>query len=112
MKTYYKVVYAYKGKLLSVGTGPGQVVYPIGEWANPLTGNGPLCVYDNLDNIVGYAGDREIGFRIYECEIEPSAHWYAWYQVLDGKVISHHRRDLLRGTVLAERVRLTKEIRL
>lgn len=32
----------------------GEVEYKIGKWTVPLNGNGPLAVFDNVDNLLRF----------------------------------------------------------
>jgi hypothetical protein len=75
-----------------------------------MRGNGPLCVYESLDDIYGYHNDAAIGFLIFECEIIPSNLRKVWYQVLSGKVIAKDLSDLVPGTVLADKVKLIRRV--
>jgi hypothetical protein len=110
MKTYYKVVYLDDGLLYSVTPCLGEIRYIVGEWVEPMLWNGPLCVYESLDDIYGYHEDAAIGFLIYECKIIPSNLRKVWYQVFDGRVIEKDLSDLVPGTVLADKVKLIRRV--
>ena len=93
----------------------GEVEYKIGEWTMPLQGNGPLAVFDNMDNLLRFtdpgAWHRN---RIFEAEYIRSTEHALWIDYKYIHPLERHipaigkvtRGDLPTGTVLASRVRL------
>lgn len=90
------------------------VEYRVGEWTNRPDGCGPLATFSDLDAVkkfinmymaCGYLPHEysENIFRLFECEIEPSEDQRLWtgpYHCMPPA-----------GTLLADRVKLIKEVR-
>lgn len=99
----------------------GEVEYKIGEWTVPLPGNGPLAVFDNVDNLSRFC--VLVGWhncRVFEVEYIRSTKRALW---INPEYIRPPERYipvtekipgfcLPAGTVFASQVRLLREIML
>jgi len=108
----YKIVYInQKGDKFSLlTTDPEMMVeYLPQEWVAPRAGYGPLLCFDSLENAKKFFGevfdDRFKRWEIWECEIVKSEDKEVWnkerYELL---------RTLPRGTILADKVKLTRRV--
>ena len=97
----------------------GTVEYKIGEWTVPLKGNGPLAVFDNVDNLLRFCVlTRWHACRAFEVEHIRSTKRALWinpeyirpperYIPVTEKIPGFF---LPAGTVFASQVRLLREI--
>lgn len=92
----------------------GAVEYKIGEWTVPLPENGPLALFDNMDNLLRFFDPYEWKYdRVFEVEYISSTERVLWvdpkymYLPETEKVM---KVGLSAGTVLASQIRLLQEI--
>ena len=108
MKKGYKVV--IKKALLSwnVLINGGGVKYKINKWTKPIKGNGPLCVFNTIED----AEDLNYYMldSIYECLYEESKE-NTIYIATNNEISNKKLENLPRGTVLATKVKLLRRIR-
>lgn len=81
----------------------------------PPHGWGPFCVFEDLGsfwdayNKYNWIGEHVV---LFECEYEPSVEKSIWYTINRGlkpeRLLEKQLKDLPRGTVLANSLRLTK----
>ena len=86
----------------------GEVEYKIGEWTVPLKGNGPLAVFDNVDNLLRFC--VSVGWHkccVFEAEYIRSTERALWVDPAYKHIL-----PLPAGTVFASQVRLLREIML
>ena len=123
---YYKVVEDWSGRLMSVVMLRQEEAtkYIPGKWVwrKFVDGKklGPLCVFDSLRAAEAFTTPNAKA-RVFECEIIPSnclkegmlsGVWGAIYNAT-GREYDHVSLNMLRwGTVLADAVRLIKEVNL
>jgi len=123
---YYKVVEDWHGVLKSVVMRRAleETRYILSKWVwrRFVDGKklGPLCVFDSLRAAEAFA-NREGAVRFYECEIIPSnckkegmlaGVWGVIYNSTGREYDNVSLSMLPWGTVLADAVRLTKEVNL
>lgn len=84
----------------------GGVRYYFSKWAKPKKGCGPLCVFSNYEDAEIFRGDLQL--FIYECLYVPSP---IQNNIVWDKNYKYNEYKLPRGTVLATRVKLLKEVK-
>lgn len=105
----YKVV---TKDLMSVSMGPFGFHYSQNEWTWQPEGGyfGPLSVFEKLQSVIDFMNSGYRSVRIFECEYLTAPDQETMWILLDDKRRITYRRDFPLYTVLATRVRLTKEI--
>ena len=78
--------------------------YKVNKWVKPVKGNGPLCVFNTIENARNFKWDLH---TIYECLYERSLERNAYIKNVERK----HLLSLPQGTVLANKVKLIRRIR-
>lgn len=116
-KTGYKVVsLQYRNVPTSViwcDSSYRVVSYPVGEWAYPHEGNGPLAVFDTLANAVKFFGiDADVDadhYAIYLCVYEVSCEEGLWSREAHGRIVrmAFKAPD---GTAYASRVMILEKV--
>ena len=108
MKKGYKVV--IKRTLMSCNmlTLFGGIKYKVNKWVKPIEGNGPLCVFNSIEDA------EDLNYHmldsIYECLYEESKE-NTIYIVTNNEISSKKLENLPRGTVLATKGKLIRRIR-
>ena len=96
----------------------GEVEYKIGEWTVPLKGNGPLAVFDNVDNLLRFC--VLVGWHnccVFEAEYIRSTKCALWVDPKYKYILPPAAKKIMRvylsaGTVFASQIRLLREIML
>ena len=84
------------------------VQYEVDEWVKPHDECGPLCVFVLEEDARSFASSRD---RIWECEYEPSLDIGVWIPInSNGTMCRCLPIKLSNGTVLANKVKLIKEL--
>ena len=110
---FYKVVAVENKKILKSAVVDDQediIIYKPKKWVTPKKGNGPLCCFISLDHaewfVYLFEQPSAKKFEVWECEIVESKERKIW--VKDG--IERGIKDLLDGTVLADKVKLLRKV--
>lgn len=119
MTTHYKVVRHDENGILSSSTvsSTRSVKYAVGKWTRPRRSCGPLCVFGSMAFALGWRQllcvfDNKILASVFECEVELSTHKKAWSgSVAECPYEEVKFADLPTDTVLADRVKLGKQVR-
>ena len=77
--------------------------YKVNKWVKPVKGNGPLCVFNTIENARNFKWDLH---TIYECLYEKSPEHRVYCSVEKRNIF-----DLPQGTVLATKVKLLRRVR-
>lgn len=106
-KGYKVVIYDQDDKSYASYTySRGFVHYKIGEWTYPKHNCGPLCLFPTyIDCMCLVSQEYQRHYHIFECQYEKSDQ----DTIYDG-FVTFHKRDLPRNTVLANKIKLTKQV--
>jgi hypothetical protein len=124
IKDGYKVVRlnAEEQKLSFSSYSCAEVRYCENEWASPRRGCGPLAVFDNITNALNFIEYQLVPWKtlkIYKCKYVASNEkslWFTWpgppAMPICPRSLSWHRfRSFPEGTVLADKVMITEEVK-
>ena len=107
-KTGFKVV---KKRSLTSAVISGKdcaLKYKVNKWVKPIEGNGPLCVFNSIEDA------EDLNYHmldsIYECLYEESKE-NTIYIATNNEISNKKLENLPRGTVLATKVKLLRRIR-
>ena len=119
MKTGWKVlckIYGIESDCyVSAGIHAACVEYKPNEWANQISGCGPLCVFDTKKHAYDFVCRNMSALRtshawIFHCEYKPSRSTHVWDRAGETRGAWHRMlslmEDLPEGTRLANRVRI------
>ena len=108
MKKGYKVV--TKRTLMSyLDFTLGSVKYKIHKWAKPIKGNGPLCVFNTIEDAEIF--NHQMLASIYECFYEESELKTVYYHTAYNEIRRTTLGNLPKGTLLATKVQLIRGVR-
>ena len=106
----YKVVRKSENLLLSATWwDSAAIIYSLEQKTYPHKNYGPLCVFDSLNNALGFTSNLQ---DIYFCEFAPSKHRLIW---IPPKSLPYNSLKLPKtpiGTMLADWVLLIQEAKL
>lgn len=113
----YKVVRHGRDGVYRSAMGVRAVVeYQVDKETRPKEGNGPLAVFDNLEDaqkFVSFYKPDGVS-SIFKCEYELSDEKELWYMIYSGtkatKMTAPGSFQLPRGTVLADTVIITEKV--
>lgn len=88
--------------------GGGLTHYKLNEWTKPYEHAGPLCVFNNIDDMWEFMSNFEgAGYmQIYTCLYEPSDAFSVWHKEYEDTRREMGIRLLPKGTILADRVKV------
>ena len=83
--------------------------YKVNKWVKPVKGNGPLCVFNTIEDAEYF--NHYMLDSIYECFYEESKKDVIYYISNLGNIVKRGLESLPTGTVLATRVKLIRRVR-
>jgi hypothetical protein len=107
----WKVVEKTKEGLMSCSVGFLKVRYVTDKWAKPRMWGGPVTLFSNPYEAVGFIKKlpRPENCRVYRAEYKPTKVQSVWrYQ--DYNLEQKHMSELPDGTILAKEVKLLKKV--
>jgi hypothetical protein len=107
----YKTVRMIGKELKSCSSKYLKVRYISGKVAKPRTFGGPLSVFSNKYDAIGFIGRLENPekCRVYRCMYLPTSAT-EMFRYAEGMIQTRKLEDCPRGTILARRVKITKKI--
>lgn len=107
IKTGYKVVRKYMNNIYLSVSAPTIYEYRVGEWRHKWEGldYGPMCVFSNIDHAKEFNEMIQFAGIIFSCEFSPSNSDMVWTPMIKACL-----RDLPHGTILADAVKLIKQV--
>ena len=107
----FKVVRNVKGKLKSCSVGSLIVQYVTDKFVGPRTFGGPLTIFTNIYEAVGFIKklDHMESMRVYRCEYIPTDVQYCGRFLVSGVEVKMGS-DVPPGTIFARKVKLLKKV--
>ena len=115
-KKGYKLCRNENNRLISYYVGANEVEYFINKWISRPNDCGPLVVFDSLENLLYNFFKLMNYYKIFECEYVPSKDKKIWKKNIhllfpEDDDYLYVQSDLLpKGSILADKVKIIKEI--
>ena len=112
IKKGYKLVYVGGHGLYSytIWHGPYGIKYELNYWVERKEGNGPLAVFDSLEDAQSFIGaQNEVSWAVYSCEYTPSKDKFLWF--IDKCGNTHIAHGIPHGTRFADKVKLLERVK-